>query len=108
MSSTGSKAWVYLAAGSAALISAAVIFHLATNKPSPSSKVLDEIEALGTAKKEANGLLSFPYYKDVFAIISKGAKQSFAVEKKALLEQRRKLLKDGNMDEYKNLVKDMV
>jgi hypothetical protein len=33
------------------------------------SQVYEEIDALGPAKKEMNGMLSFMYYKDVFAII---------------------------------------
>ena len=35
------------------------------------SKVIEEIEALGEPKLEANGILAFSYYKDVFSILFK-------------------------------------
>lgn len=84
MSSTGSnKAWIGVVAGGAALIGAAVLFHyLTSGKASNTAAVYDEIDALGPAKKEANGMLAFMYYKDVFAIIQRHAKQKYAAEKK--------------------------
>ncbi len=70
MSSTGSNKWIAIVAGATALVGAAVLFHYATSgKASNASLVYDEIDALGPAKKEANGMLSFMYYKDVFAVI---------------------------------------
>jgi hypothetical protein len=109
MSTTGSnKAWIGIVAGAAALIGAAVIFHYATSGKVPTSQVFDEIDALGPAKKEMNGMLSFMYYKDVFAIIQRHAKGKFSAEKKQLMEKRRRLLKENNMGEYKELVKEMI
>jgi len=58
--------------------------------------VFDEIEALGPPKKESSGFLTFPYYKDIFLIISKHSKARFAEEKKELLTKRRAAHKDGN------------
>jgi hypothetical protein len=67
-----------------------------------------EIKALGEPKREANGLLAFSYYKDVFSIIMKNARLSFAEEKQELLKKRRELLRTGKMAEYKELVNDMI
>ena len=53
-------------------------------------------------------MLSFNYYKDVFLIISRHAKQKFADEKKELIIQRRKLLKEGNMVEYRAIIEQLI
>lgn len=52
--------------------------------------------------------MAFAYYKDVFFIIQKHAKASFAKEKAELIKKRRALLKEKNMSEYKEIVKDMI
>lgn len=72
------------------------------------SKALEEIKALGEPKREANGLLAFKYYKDVFSIIMKNARSSFSEEKQQLLVQRRDLLRNKKTSEYKELVIDMM
>lgn len=94
-----SKVVIYGIAAAAALIGGAILFNYVSGKSgsAPSTTaVFDEIEALGPSKKEANGLLSFTYYKDVFLIITKHSKLRFAVEKKELLTKRRRSHKDGN------------
>src|SRR6185312_5955041 len=102
------KAWLYGVIGAGALITGALVFHYFSSKQVASSQCFDDIEALGPAKREANGMLSFNYYKDIFTIISKYSKQRFQDEKKDLLTKRRKALKDTNMDEYKEIVKEMI
>jgi len=103
------KGLVYALVGAGALVASALVFHYLSSKSvSSSSLAFEEIEALGPAKKEANGLLSFNYYKDIFMIISKHSKLKFAEEKKELLAKRRRALKEGNMDEYKEVVKDTI
>jgi hypothetical protein len=65
----------YVAAAGAALIGGALLFsYLSGKSESLHSLCFEEIDALGPAKKESNGLLAFVYYKDVFLIISKHAK----------------------------------
>lgn len=62
--------WKIVVAGAVALVGAAVLFHLLSNKETGSAgQVFEEIDALGAVKKEPNGFLSFSYYKDIFAII---------------------------------------
>lgn len=63
---------------------------------------------MGAPKKEMNGLLSFTYYKDLFVIMQKHAKLKGAEDKKEMLAKRRQLLKDNKMDEYKELVKEII
>lgn len=110
MSSQNKLGWV--AALGAAVVGGALIFHYfqqkVTDEDSALSKALLEIKALGEPKREANGLLAFSYYKDVFSIIMKNARLSFAEEKQELLKKRRELLRNGKMDEYKELVNDMI
>ena len=112
MSSKGdNKSLFYVLGAGALLIGGAVLFHLLSNKDEgahATSKVLEEIDALGAPKKEANGMLQFHYYKEVFFIIQKHAKQRFAADKQSMLSKRRILLKQGKMSEYKDIVKDMI
>lgn len=103
------KGLIYALAGAGALVIGALAFHYLSGKQTGSSSlVFEEIESLGPPKKEANGLLSFNYYKDIFMIISKHSKQKFAEEKKDLLAKRRRALKDNNMEEYKEIVKETI
>lgn len=70
MSSSNNNKGLLIALGAAgALVSAAVIFHLFSNKQSSSQAVFEDIDALGAPKREPNGLLSFAYYKDLFVIM---------------------------------------
>ena len=113
MSSVGNKNFLVALGAGVLLVGAAVVFHMFTNKESTGEDValsaaLEEIQALGAPKREANGLLAFPYYKDVFFIIMKHARSSFAVEKQGLLKKRREALKSKNMEEYRTIVGDMI
>ena len=103
-----SKKIVYALIGVGALVGGAIAFHYLSGKESGNSQCFEEIDSLGPAQKDANGLLSFPYYKNVFMIISKHSKQKFADEKKDYITRRRKALKDSNDRDYKEIVKDMI
>lgn len=109
MSNPNKALYVGLAAAGA-LVGAAVLFHLISGKQSAtsSSAVLDEIDALGAPKKEMNGLLSFPYFKDLMSIVQKHGKDRFGAEKKEYLIKRRQLLQAGKTEEYRELVGEMV
>ena len=72
------------------------------------SKAFIEIKALGEPKREANGILAFSYYIEIFSIIIKNARSSFAKEKQQFLDRRRDLLRNNMMSEYKDLVIEMV
>lgn len=74
MSQQGSnKNALYVAIAGAVVVGGAIIYHLLSSKneeaAQQASKVIEDIDALGPPKKDMNGFLSFPYYKDVFQII---------------------------------------
>jgi len=112
MSSTGNKNWLFAIGAAIGVVGAAMIYHYISNKETTDStglnEALNEIAALGEPKRDASGRLAFNYYKQVFYIIMKNAKQSFAAEKGDLLKKRRALLKDKKMDEYKAVVSEMI
>jgi hypothetical protein len=112
MSSTGNKNWLFAIGAAIGVVGAAMIYHYISNKETTDStglnEALNEIAALGEPKRDASGRLAFNYYKQVFNIIMKNAKQSFAAEKGDLLKKRRALLKDKKMDEYKAVVSEMI
>eukprot|EP00347_Sterkiella_histriomuscorum_P001648 403371214 len=72
------------------------------------SIVFEAVDALGPPQKGSNGLLSFPYFNDILQIIYKNGKETFAVEKKELLIRRRQLLKENKMDQYKEVVAEVI
>lgn len=64
--SGSNKNLIYVAIGGAVVVGAALLFHLLGSKSEEAvsnSKVLEEIDALGPAKREMNGMLAFGYYK---------------------------------------------
>jgi hypothetical protein len=77
-SSSGSKNWLFAIGAAVAVVGAAVIFHLVSNKESADDNKLNdaltEIAALGEPKRDATGRLAFNYYKQVFFIIMKNAR----------------------------------
>ena len=103
---------LYIAGAAVALVGGALLLHYFSGKQTEEgqvlSKALEEISALGEPKREANGLLSFPYYKEVFTIIMKNARSSFSEEKQELMKRRRELLRSGKKDQYKELVLEMI
>lgn len=94
-----------IGAGSLAVLGLTVL--LFRGKAESNSQMFSEIDALGPVRKEANGELEFGYYKDIFMILSKTAKQRFQKEKQSLLTKRRQCLKEGKMVEYRDIVKEI-
>ena len=109
MSSTGKdKVWLYVIGGLGAIVIGAIIYNLSSGKASPLQSCLDEIDSLGPAKKESNGILSFNYFKDVVSIVNKYGKAKFSEEKKDLLIARRQALKKKNEEEYRRIIKEIM
>ena len=69
---------------------------------------MEDVDALGPAKKESNGILAFNYYKDLFTVVGRHGRIRFADEKKELIAKRRKALKSGDTRAYNELVKDII
>lgn len=102
MSSTGAnKTWIYLVAGAAALVLGAVIFNSFSSKGSSMQVCLEDIDALGPIQRDSKGMLTFPYFKDIFTIVAKHSKVKFAEDKKELLGKRRKALREGDESLYR-------
>lgn len=107
MSSQNKALWFGVAAS--ALVGGAVLFHLLQSKAgSSASAVLEDIDAIGPVKKEANGMLSFSYFKDLMGTVQRHSKERFGDEKKDMLARRRVLLAQNKTDEYKELVSEMI
>jgi hypothetical protein len=104
------NAWLIALGAGAAVVALAVGYHYLSGEGSASSvnQCLDDVDALGPPKKEANGILAFNYYKDLFTVVGKHGRIRFADEKKELIQQRRKALKEGNNKKYNELVKDII
>jgi hypothetical protein len=105
------KKLIYAVAGGAAFVGAAVLFYLYSNTSKAEVSIdqcMEEIEALGAKQMTPQGVLAFDYYKNVFAIISKYAKTKFGKEKRTYIEKRRVLLKAEKLDEYKEVVKELI
>ena len=97
--------------GAGAVVASALVYHLLTSgsdDSNSSNKMIEEIEALGPVQKEKNGIVKFQFYKDVFTIVGRHGRTKFAKEKKEMVANRRKALKDGDMAKYTEIVKDII
>jgi len=85
--SSSNKNLIYGLAAAGALVGAAVLFHLITNKESSGvgNKLIEDVDAIAPVKKDARGILSFEYFKDLMSIVSKHSRERFGQEKKELL-----------------------
>ena len=109
MSENRAKVVGYVLGGLGVVVGAALLFNYVSNSQgSSNTKCFEEIDLLGPPMKEANGMLAFSYYKEVFIIISKHAKSKFAEEKKEMVAKRRACLKEGNLKEYRSIVEQLI
>ena len=69
---------------------------------------LADIDKLGEVKKNEYGGIQFEYFMDLMLAITRHARSSIASFKRDLIEKRRKLLKDFDLDEYKVVVKKIL
>jgi len=90
-----------------------------SNKYKPSSEpakdlqdwhkaALAEVDSLGEVKKNEYGGIQFEYFMELMLTITRHARSSIASFKRDLIEKRRKLLKDLEVDEYKVVVKKII
>lgn len=87
---------VGITAGALLIGGALLLNWLQGKQGTGSQELIEEIEKLGPVKKEMNGMLSFPYFKDLMSIVQKHAKAKYHDEKKDLLAKRRKFLQEQN------------
>ena len=79
----------YIALGVGAVVALAFLFNNANQKGAKEQGMFDQISALGEPQKNAQGLLSFEYFKQVFVIVNRYSREKFAEEKKEFLNKRR-------------------
>ena len=109
----GNKTIWYIAAGAAALVGGALLYHSLQGEGMGGDgggldKMFEEIGALGGVKRDPNGMMSFHYYKELFIIVNKYTKEKNAPAKKQLVDERRQALQNKDIETYKNLVKDIL
>ncbi len=108
MSSTNNNKLWYALLGAGAFVVGAFAFYYVSSNKGGQSAILEEIEGLGEVEKDRNGILTFKYFKNVFTIAQKHSKLKFIEEKKSLIAKRRRALKEGNMAEYQEIVKELL
>ena len=69
---------------------------------------LEEIDKLGEVKKNEYGGIQFDYFMELMMTITRHSRASIGSFKRDLIEKRRKLLKDFELDEYKVVVKKIL
>lgn len=99
---------VGITAGALLIGGALLLNWLQGKQGTGSQELIEEIEKLGPVKKEMNGMLSFPYFKDLMSIVQKHAKAKYHDEKRDLLAKRRKFLQEQNQAEYKEVVQEII
>lgn len=98
-------------AAAAALVGGAIIFNYFQSKQgntATTEALLNDVDALGAPKREANGMLAFVYFKDLMMTVQRHGKERFASDKKEYLFRRRHLLQENKQDEYKAVVAEMI
>jgi len=102
------KKVLYLLLGGAAIVGAAVAFHMI--KSSDGDDGLDEdLEKLGPIElEEGTGMMKFDYFLKIFQICSFYGKTQFAAKRKDYIDQRRQALKDNDDKKYEQIVMQMT
>ena len=103
------KKVLYALLGGAAVVGAAVAFHLLGKASEEADDGLDaEIAELGELELDANGFIEFKQFLKIFQICSYFAKAQFAIEKKQMIADRRAALKNNDDNLYKEIVMKMT
>ena len=95
----------YALLGGAALIGAAIAFHVLGKQEDP---IDDDIGQLGPVEREDNGMLKFEYFLKILEISSFYGKDQFNAKKKEYIQQRRDALDRGDDKEYEMIVSKMT
>jgi hypothetical protein len=86
MTSSDKNIAKYALIGTGAVAAVGIVVYLMSGRGVSNTQLLKEIDELGPIQREANGILTFNYYKDIFMVISKHARLRFAKEKQKLLD----------------------
>ena len=101
------KKVLYALIGGAALIGAAVAYHLAT--ASEGDGIDDDLDSLGPLElEEGTGMMKFEYYLKVLQICTFYGKGQFKDKKKDYVARRRQALKAGDDKQYEMIAMQMT
>ena len=93
-----------LLGGAAALVGAAVAYHM-FGASEDASALNDDLQQLGPLElEEDSGMLKFTYFMKIMQISSYYGKTEFGEKKKEYIKRRRQALQDGNDKVYEEIV----
>jgi len=100
---------MYALVGGAALVGAAVAFHLLSKSSDEVEDSLEsDLEQLGALQLDANGRIEFAQFLKIFQICSFYGKTQFNARKKEMVAKRRQAFKAGDESTYEQLVMQMT
>ena len=107
-----SKTWQYILLGVGAVVgSAAAIYYITSGddeEDANDEELHNDITALGQLQKDANGMVRFDDFLKIFRLVTKHSKKKISAFKVSNNEKRRKFLKEGNEEEYRECIKKQV
>lgn len=107
-----SKTWQYLLIGAGAVIASAAAVYLLTSgedeEDESGSELTHDLEALGQLQKDANGMVKFDDFLKIFRLVTKHSKKKISAFKTTNNDKRRKFLKEGNDEGYRECIKKQI
>lgn len=98
--------------GACALIGGALLYHYWTSTEGEAEDKFAELHAelgeFGPVKKDATGYLVLDDFLKIFRIVTKHSKKQIAKFKADTTEARRKCLRDGNDEGYRECIKNQI
>lgn len=102
----------YILGGIAGLVGAALVWHYFNNMEGEGDEKFAELHAdlkeLGVVEKDASGNIKLDKFCAIFKIVTKHAKLEITKFKAKSTEERRKHLKDGNDEAYKECITKQI
>jgi hypothetical protein len=107
-----SKTWQYVLLGIGAVVgSAAAIYYITAGEYEEyanDDELANDLTELGQLQKDANGMVKFDDFLKIFRLVTKHSKKKISAFKVTNNEKRRKFLKEGNEEEYRECIKKQV
>jgi hypothetical protein len=102
----------YIIAGVGAVVGGALLFHYLTGADEEGESKYDELhsdlEEVGQVSKDASGMVKFDDFLKIFKLVTKHSKKQITKFKKDNNEKRRKFLKEGDEDAYKDCIRKQI
>lgn len=102
----------YIIGGAWALIGGALLFHyysaMETEAEDKYAELHQELQEMGPVNKDASGLIKLDDFLKIFKIVTKHSKKQITKFKAVNTEHRRKHLKDGDEEAYRDCIKKQI